>query len=87
MNTELLFSLANVFYLVGTILLAKKVIKNRDALNDFDFYGSSINVVGMIIMALALLNLNSYIAAIISIPTMLFWAIAAVYSFKNGRKK
>ena len=87
MNTELLFSLANLFYLAGTILLARKVIKNRDALKDFDLYGSSINVVGMIVMALALLDLRSYVAAIISLPTMLFWAIAAVYSFKNRRKK
>jgi Ca2+/Na+ antiporter len=87
MNTELLFSLANLFYLLGTILLARKVIKNRDALKDFDIYGSSINFVGMIVMSFALLDLRSYIAAIISIPTMLFWAIAAIYSFKNRRMK
>lgn len=85
MNTELLFSLANLFYLAGTILLARKVIKNRDALKDFDLYGSTINVIGMIIMTSALFDLKSYVAAIISLPTMLFWAITAVYSFKNRR--
>ena len=85
MNTELLFSLANLFYLVGTILLARKVIKNRDALKDFDFYGSSINSAGMVVMAFALIELNSYVALIISLPTMLFWAIAAIYSFKSRR--
>lgn len=87
MNTELLFSSANLLYLSGTILLARKVIKNRDKLNDFDLYGSSINVVGMIVMAFALIDVRSYIAAIISVPTMLFWAIVALYSFKNRRKK
>lgn len=87
MNVELLFSLANLFYLVGTILLARKVIKNRDALKDFDPYGSIVNVVGMIIMASGLIDLKSYVAAVISLPTMLFWAVAAIYSFKNRRSE
>lgn len=85
MNTELLFSLANLFYLVGTILLARKVIKNREALKDFDSYGSAINFFGMTIMASALIELKSYAAAVISIPTLIFWAVAAVYSFKNRK--
>jgi hypothetical protein len=87
MDTELLFSLANLFYLAGTILLARKVVKNRNALKDFDLYGSAVNAFGMIIMAFALIDLKSYTAAIISLPTMLFWAITAAYSFKNRRVK
>jgi hypothetical protein len=86
-DTELLFNLANLFYLTGTILLTRKVIKNRDALKDFDLYGSTINFFGMVVMAFALIELKSYVAAIISIPTTLFWAIVAIYSFKNTRSK
>ena len=85
MNMELLFNLANLFYLAGTFLLARKVIKNREALKDFDPYGSAINFFGMTIMAFAYIGLMSYTAAIISIPTLLFWAVAAIYSFKNRK--
>ena len=85
MNTELLFSLASLFYLSGTILLARKVIKNRDALKDFDLFGSTTNFVGMIISVSALVEIKSYTAAIISLPTALFWATVAIYSFKNIR--
>jgi len=87
MNTDLLFALANFLYLLGTIFLIKRLIKNRNALNDFDFYGSIINVMGMTITAYAFIEIKSYIAAVISIPTMLFWAMAAVFSFKNRGNK
>lgn len=87
MNTNILFSLANLFYLVGTIFLIRRVIKNRNALNDFDFYGSIINVIGMLITAYAFTKIESYFAIIISVPTILFWVMAAVYSFKNRRLK
>lgn len=86
MNTDLLLILANLFYLAGTILLARKVIKNRNALKDFDFYGSAINAAGMVIMAFVLMELRSYIAIVVSLPTIFFWAIAATYSFKNRSK-
>lgn len=87
MNTDILFSLASLFYLTGTILLARKVIKNRDTLKDFDLYGSTNNFVGMIVSMSALIEIKSYTAAIISLPTALFWATVAVYSYKNGRTK
>ncbi len=87
MNIESLFGVANFFYLVGTILLARKVMKNRNALKDFDFYGSVTNVIGMTITTYTFIKLMSYTAAIISVPTMLFWAMAAVYSFKNRRTR
>lgn len=86
-ESEILFSLASLFYLMGSILLARKVIKNRDALKDFDLYGSTTNFVGMMVSMLALIEIKSYTAAIISLPTTLFWAIVAIYSFKNGRTK
>jgi hypothetical protein len=85
MSTGLLFSLANLFYFAGTILLARKAIKNRDTLKDFDLYGSAINFVGMVVSMFALVEITSYTAAIISLPTVLFWAIVTVYSYKNRR--
>lgn len=82
-NIELFFNLANFCYLIGTLLLIRRVIKNRNALKDFDPKGSTINFIGMTINALALAGLGMYATIIISTPTMAFWAIVAIYSFKN----
>lgn len=87
MNPDLLLSLANSFYLFGTILLIRKLIKNRNSLKDFDCAGSIVNFIGMIISATAFIEIGSYIAAMISVPTMLFWAMAAIYSFRNINDK
>ena len=83
MDIELLFNLANFCYLIGTLLLIRRVVKNRNTLKDFDPYGSSTNFIGMMINAFALAGLGMYTTIIISFPTMAFWAIAAIYSFKN----
>lgn len=83
MTIELLFSLANISYLTGTLLLARRVIKNRSALKDFDPYGSFITVIGLSINTIALNALGFYTTIIISVPTILFWIIATIYAFKS----
>lgn len=82
-NIELFFNLANLCYLTGTLLLIRRVIKNRNSLKDFDPYGSTTNFIGMTVNCIALAMLGMYTTIIISSPTMAFWAIAAIYSFKN----
>lgn len=86
MNVELLFSIANTLYLFGTIFLIRRVAKNRNALKDFDPLGSIINFVGMLVNIFALIELGYYMTVLISAPTMLFWLVAAVYSFKSRRQ-
>ena len=83
MDIELLFNLANFCYLIGTLLLIRRVIKNRNTLKDFDPNGSAANLIGMVINAFALAGLGMFTTIIISLPTMVFWAIVAIYSFKN----
>lgn len=36
MNPEYFFTLANVVFTIGTILLFKTIVKNRNMLSDFD---------------------------------------------------
>lgn len=86
MNSELLFGIANLLYLAGTIFLIRRVIKNKDALKDFDPHGSLINFIGMLINVLALTGLEYYTTVMISTPTMLFWMLVSIYSFKNRRQ-
>ena len=86
MGAELFFNIANLFYLIGTLLLIRRVIKNRNSLKDFDSCGSTINFIGMTVNCIALAVLGMYITIVISSPTMAFWAIVAIYSFKNNLK-
>lgn len=82
---ELLFNIANISFLIGTILLTRRIIKNRNVLRDFDAYGSSLNVIGMTITVIALVELRFYTTIIISLPTLMFWTIASIYSFRNNK--
>lgn len=85
MNVELLFSIANLLFLIGTIFLIRRVIKNRNSLKDFDSIGSLMNSVGMLVNILALIELGYYTTIVISTPTMIFWAMVSAYSFNNRR--
>lgn len=82
-NIELFFNLANICYLIGTILLTRRVIKHRSILKDFDAHGSALNFIGMTVNCIAFVALGMYMTIIISFPTLIFWAIVAIYSFKN----
>lgn len=84
---ELLFSIANILFLTGTVFLIRTVIKNRNTLSDFNPSGSLLNFSGMLINTFALVGLGYYTTVIISAPTMLFWAIASIYSLKNRTAK
>lgn len=86
MNIELLFGIANTMYLAGTIFLIRRVVKNKDELKDFDAHGSLINFIGMLVNIFALIGLTYYTTVLISTPTMIFWLVASIYSFKNRRK-
>lgn len=85
LNVEILFNLANFAYLIGTILLTKRIIRNRNALKDFDSYGSMINTIGITINIIALIGLNYYITVIVLLPTLIFWGIVSIYSFRNRK--
>lgn len=87
MNLEILFNIANLAYLIGTLLLTRRVVKNRNTLSDFDFHGSLLNVVGMLASAFALIELRLYFSLLILIPTLLFWMMTSIYSFKNNNRK
>lgn len=82
---ETLFILANAMFLGGTLMLARRVLKNRGSIKDYDPTGSIINFIGMTISGLAffLSGLNSTVLLIL--PTWAFWGITFVYSHKYQR--
>lgn len=87
MEIQLLFNLSNSIFLMGTLLLIRRVVINKDKLKDFDAHGSLLNFIGMIISSIALIELKLYTSLLISIPTILFWMIVSIYSFNNNKNK
>ncbi len=85
MNAEFYMTLANVVFLCGTSFLFIKIIKNRDSLADFDKYGSFLTFTGMCFASLSMFELKMFTAILFSIPTLLFWLFAFIFSIKSHK--
>lgn len=83
MNAETYMMLGQATFLVGTSFLIKQVLKNRNGLKDFDTIGSGLTFLGMIFTGLFLYEMKMYTSILISIPTVLFWGLAFIFSMKN----
>lgn len=53
MPSEIFFILANIAYIIGTGLLAKKVLENRNSIKDYDFTGSMLTTIGLFFSVVA----------------------------------
>jgi len=84
---ETLFILANAAFLGGTLMLARRVFKNRGAIKDYDPTGSLINFIGMTLSGIAFyLSGMGATVLIIILPTLIFWGMAAIFSYKHQLK-
>lgn len=83
MSSEILMALAQFMFLIGTSFLIMKVLKNRNSLKDFDTIGSFLTFIGMIFTAIALFELKMYVSILFSIPTVIFWGFAFIFSMKK----
>ncbi len=83
MDGELFFNLANGTFMIGTLLLARTIIKNRNALKDFDVYGSGLTFIGMIFSGIAVAVNGIYLSLLLLLPTLAFWGLAFYFSAKN----
>ena len=83
MTPENLFTLANIVYLFGTLLLLKRAIQDKSNLHNFDTTGSILTAIATTIILFAYFTLHMYIALIFVIPTWLFWAFVSIYTTKS----
>ena len=83
MSAETFMNIAKSLFLVGTLLLSRKVLKNKNMLKDFDLNGSILTCLGTLSMIVALALLNAWVSVVIAIPTILFWGVVSMYSFKR----
>lgn len=80
MPSEYIFMSANVIFTIGTFLLFRKVIADREVLYNFDFLGSIITLIALTVMLIGYWNLQMYIAMTLSLPTWFFWFFVVIYS-------
>ncbi len=76
----IIFAIGNLFFLLGSYPMIKAAIANRKSLQGFSFTGASLTTLGMITMMIGYIYLNTYITAIIAIPTLLYWCIVTWYN-------
>ena len=76
-----LFLIANIFFLVATILLIKTVIKNRKILKGYDLTGSFLTLLGMMFATIALYLLGDLFSVMCSMFTTLYWGFVTAYQF------
>lgn len=70
----------NILFTVGTLFLFKKVVNNRNMLNDFDLYGSLLTTMALFCMLIGYLSLQMYLPLLFALPTTLFWMFVSIYT-------
>ena len=83
MTAEISMALAQLAFLVGTSFLIVKIVKNRNSLKDFDKIGSFLTFIGMVLSTYSLYELKMYVSIWLSVPTILFWGFAVIFSIKK----
>lgn len=95
-DPSIFFNVSNVLFLIGTTLLIRAVLKNRNILNGYDWLGSLLTLTAMICSEFAYIlfimeGQSAYwISFLFSLLTVAYWALASFYSIKSklkGRKK
>lgn len=83
---ERLFDLANIILLVGTILLIKDVVKNRNVLRGYSLLGSSLTFTGVLLFETGFFLLGFYVSMLLGLVTLLYWFLVVLYLLLNRFK-
>jgi len=82
-----LFVVANALYFLAGFLLIKRVWKNRNILDDYSPTGALMTFVAMGICIIAYCFMYNWASVILSIPNLILWLFATVFSIKGMRKE
>ena len=83
MDAQTLFNISNIFFLIGTSLLIRSVLKNRKILNGYDWLGAILTLTAMLTVEGAYVLLNFWVSLLFSLPTVVYWVLVTAYSIKN----
>jgi hypothetical protein len=82
-DINILFDIANVAFLVGTILLIRAVLKNRKILNGYDPTGSFLTLFALLVCEVCYLAMGNLVSVLLSTVTIAYWVLAFAFSVRN----
>jgi len=82
-NPDLIFRIANIFFLIGTIILIYAIVKNRNVLKGFQPIGSSLTLVAMSFIQFNYYQMGWWENFWLSLPTWGLWFLASVFSMRT----
>lgn len=82
-DPDLVFRFANIFFLIGTILLLYAIIKNRNVLRGFQPIGSLVTFIAMSFIQFNYFQMNFFENFWLSMPTCALWLFASIFSIRN----
>lgn len=89
MLAPLLFNISNILFLVGTSLLIRAVLKNRNILKGYDWLGALLTLSAMVCVQLAYVDFIQngqsayWVSFLFSLPTVAYWVLVTAYTIKN----
>jgi hypothetical protein len=89
MIAPLLFNISNVLFLVGTSLLIRAVLKNKNILKGYDWLGALLTLSAMLCVQQAYIEFiqsgqtSYWVSFGFSLPTIAYWVLVTVYTVKD----
>ena len=84
---ELSFLVGNVIMTVGTLLLIRSVLKNKNALFGYDLLGSVLTFVALLFLLNGFVASSQYASVIFSLVTVAYWGFVVLFKAKNKREQ
>jgi len=85
-SPDLIFRIANIFFLIGTIFLIYSIVRNRNILKGFQPLGSSLTFIAMSWIQFNYFQMNYWENFWLSLPTWGMWLLASIFSIKTTIK-
>ena len=83
---DTLFVIANFILVIGTILLVKTVIKNKDVLEGYSLIGAILTVIPIGIFLVCYVMMNNWFAFAFGLVTFGYWCLVVVFKIWSVRK-
>jgi len=77
------FLIGNIICAIGTLLMIRKIIKNRNILKGYDFIGSLLTFLAVTFFTYGFYQLYDILSVLFAFVTLCFWGLATVFTFAN----
>lgn len=82
--SALSFLIGNMVMTVGTFLLIRTVLKNKQALFGYDLIGSILTFVALLFLFNGFLSSSQYASAVFVLVTVAFWGFVVFFKLRSS---